>query len=59
MEYPNFKLINFADAGNLYYNIISQFIIHVINIKNYKVESMKSPTVSVAFQIIFISIVFI
>lgn len=58
MEYPNFKLINFADVGNPYCNIIRQFIIHVINIKNYKVESMESLTVSVAFQIIFISSVF-
>lgn len=30
VEYSNFKLINFADVGNLYCNIISQFINHII-----------------------------
>lgn len=30
VEYSNFKLINFADVGSPYCNIISQFINHII-----------------------------
>jgi len=49
MEYSHFKLFNFADVDNPYWNIISQFIFHIINNNNHKDKSMETLTVSVAF----------
>lgn len=55
MEHSNFKLINFTDVDNPYCNVMSGFMIYIINMEDHKVKRMESLILPVAFQVMFIS----